>query len=247
MEEELEGVIIDNPEAEGIEIPQVDLEEEEIQDEDTGSNEDNSVIEDAGTSEIESLKRALNAERKQRKELQKQLKNASKAEKVKSTYDTLVEKGVDEELAKTLAEAIDKPDDRVSKLQFDNDLIRVSKNPEFADIEDYADEIKSLVDKGISIEQSYYAVTGGRKKEINTKSEIKRELEAKMRNQKQKAEILDIDTSSDVVDTKANKLKYSLTELAIAKAAGMTIEEYKAIQGLSSTRDYEKYKQSKAK
>ena len=246
MEEELEGVMIDNPDAEGIVLPSVDDEEEDVKDTQETS-ETKEVKEENNTSEIESLKKALNAERKQRKELQKQLKNASNVEKAKSTYDTLVEKGVDEELAKTLAAAIDKPDDRVAELQFSNDLIRVSKNPDFADIENYADEIKPLVNKGITIEQAYYAVTGGLKTEVNTRSEIKREVEAKLKNQKQKAEILDIDTRSEVADVKSNKLKYNATELAVAKAAGMTIEEYKATQNMNSIKDYERYKQSKLK
>ena len=247
MEEEQEGVLIENSNEEGIELPMVD-DEEVVKQEDVATEENTEGSEEAEDFDKEALLKALNAERKQRKQLQKQLKENSKSETTKkSTYDTLIEQGVDKELAKTLSDAIDKPDDRVANLQFSNDLLRVAKKPGFEDIEEYAEEIRPFVDKGLTIEQAYYAATGELKKSSNTKSEIKRELEAKMKNQKIKSSILDIDTNSTATETKTKKVQYTGLELAAAKAAGMSIEEYKAFQKFSSVNDYENYKKSKSK
>lgn len=248
MEEEQEGVLIENSNEEGIELPIVDDNEEVVEQEEKATEENNNGSEETEDFDKEALLKALNAERKQRKQLQKQLKENNKSTITKkSTYDTLIEQGVDKELAKTLSDAIEKPDDRVADLQFSNDLLRVSRKPGFEDIEDYAEEIRPFVDKGLTIEQAYYAATGELKKSSNTKSEIRRELEAKMKNQKLKSSILDIDTNSTAAETKTKKVQYSQLELAAAKAAGISIEEYKAFQKLSNVNDYENYKKSKSK
>ena len=233
MDEEQEGVQLTDPETEGIELPEVDEAEEveenteNVEEETSEENQEEPEQENKSADKNSSLQKALNAERAKRKQLEKQIK-ALQRSGGKSTFDKLKENGVDEELAKTLSEAIDKPNDEVADLKFTSDLLRLSKRPEFADIENYAEDVRDFVDKGLSIEQAYYAATGGKKRNENTRSEIKRELEAKMKNQKQKAEILDIDTNSNVSISEQGALKYSATELAMAKAAGMTIEEYKS-------------------
>lgn len=255
--DEQEGVEIIDPNMEGVVLPSVDEDtEEDIEtpEEEIENNSSEEAEEGQAQTKTHSeddfmkLKNALNAERKNAKALKKQLNELQNPKKSKSTYDTLVEKGVEKELAKTLSEAIDKPDDRIADLQFDKDVLRASRKEGFEDIEDYTEDIRPLVDKGLTVEQAYYAVTGGiKKKEVNTKSEIRRELEAKMKNNKEKADILDIDTKGQEATPVKNKLKYTSLELAAAKAAGMTIEEYKTIQNMSSTSDYEKYLASKKK
>ena len=252
MDEEQEGIVIDPDIEGGIVLPDVDEEETEDTENTEVKTEDNQEVQEQEEKEsdntedkLSSIQKALNAERKKNKELRKQLKASEANKNTKSTYDTLIEQGVEESLAKTIADAVNKPDDRVADLKFETDLLRVSKKAEFADIEDYSDEVREFVDKGLTIEQAYYAATGG--KNINTKSEIKRELEAKMKNQKQKAEILDIDTNSSVTKPEQNKLKYSAIELAIAKKAGMTIEEYKAMQKMSTINEYDKHVKSQVK
>lgn len=251
--DEQEGVEIMNPEEGEVALPNVD---EEMEQEETEEIQDETIEEGEGQEpkakthseeDFLKLKNALNAERKKSKEYKKQLSEMQKTKK--STYDTLIEKGVEVELAKTLSEAIDKPDDRIADMQFENNILKVSRKEGFEDIEEYSEDIRPLVDKGLTVEQAYYAVTGGKKKptNVNTKSEIRREVEAKLKNQKEKANILDIDTKGEEPIQTKNKLKYTSLELAAAKAAGMTIEEYKAVQKMSSTTDYEKYLASKKK
>lgn len=247
MDEELEEVVEDLEE-EGVELPEVeDIEEEETDvEEEIQEEEEQEEAAEEELDEKELLKAALNAERKKRKELEKAIKKSKSSSNSSTTYDELVRQGVDKELAKTLAQAINQPNEQVADLQFQASLTKASKKAEFADIENYEDEVREFVNKGLTIEQAYYAATGG-KKNVNTKTEIKREVEAKIKNQKIKSAILDIDTSSTVATPQANKLKYSNAELSAAKMAGMTIEEYKAMQKLNTVEDYNKYKKSKIK
>ena len=256
MNEELDGVELINSSEEEIVLPSVnvdDVDDEEQEEMDTDTQEDYEEDEEQETQEEKTetkeslLEKALNAQRRENKQLKKEIKAMKKKATTKSTYDTLIEQGVEEELARTLSNAIEKPDDRIADLQFNSDLLRVSKKPEFADIEDYSDEVRALVDKGLTIEQSYYAVTGGKKKSSNTRSDIKRELEAKMKNHKQRADILDIDTSSNVYKPEGERINATPAEVAAAKLAGLTIREYKAIQKIASAKEYEKYKNSKIK
>lgn len=247
MDEELEEVI-DNLDEEEVELPEdegLEVEEDTLDEETEETTEEETEEVDEEETEKERLKAALNAERKQRKALEKALKK-SKTSKSNSTYDELIKQGIDKEIAKTLAKAINQPNERMADLQFQTDLTKASKKSEFADIEKYEDEVREFVDKGLTIEQAYYAATGG-KKSANTKSDIKREVEAKFKNKQVKSTILDIDTNSTVTETKQTKLKYSKAELLTAKEVGMTIEEYKAMQNIDNIRDYDKYQNSKTK
>ena len=248
MGNEQEGVELIDPNVEGVVLPNVgNIEEVEQEEQEVESEEILDTNIEKEQPEENLLLKALNAERRKNKELNKKIKQYQNNKTSKSTYDTLVEQGIEAELAKTLAQAIDKPSADVARLQFKTDLLEASKNPEFADIASYEDEIKTFVDKGLTVEQAYYATTGGQKKSNNTTSEITRQVEAKIKNRSEKAKLLDIDTTTTTSNVKENKLKYSAIELATAKAAGMTIEEYKAFQNMSSANEVERYNQAKKK
>ena len=239
MEFEQEGINLEtiNPENDDVIIlPDVEDKVEEnnstIQEEqqDNQGNENSNIIEQ----EKENLKKGVNKERKLRKEAErknkeleekiKALEEATKKEQ-KSTYDSLIESGVDETIARSFSSAIDSKDTNINKLEseiaelkFKNSLNAKSKEEGFEDILDYADEIKDLVDKGLTIEQSYHAVSYD-KPSINTKSEIQRKLEAKMQNNNAKREILGNINSNVGVQNKTNKVKVSAEEKAVAVAA----------------------------
>ena len=239
MEFEQEGINLEtiNPENDDVIIlPDVEDEVEEKnstnqeEQQDNQGNENSNIIEQ----EKENLKKGVNKERKLRKEAErknkeleeriKALEEATKKEQ-KSTYDSLIESGVDETIAKSFSSAIDSKDTNINKLEseiaelkFKNSLNAKSREEGFEDILDYADEIKDLVDKGLTIEQSYHAVSYD-KPSINTKSEIQRKLEAKMQNNNAKREIL-VNINSNVgVQNKTNKVKVSAEEKAVAAAA----------------------------
>ncbi len=265
MENEQEGIEIENIGSDGlIDIPDVsEAEGEKETVEETNTETEAEDIKDNIDEEKESLKKGLNAERKQRKEAEKKVKdlearmtaleNANK-EQEKSTLEELLESGIDEEVAKSIASAIDKKkvdtskfEKEIKELKFSNDLMAKSKEEGYEDILDYADEIKSLVDKGLTIEQSYYAASYQQHKTHNTQSEIQRKLEAKMENNAIKKQILGNLTkqAGASVNSNASKVQASPEEIAIAARAGMTVEEYVAIRDMKTTKDYEMYKSKK--
>ena len=269
MEEEQEGIVLETVdlEQEGIVLPSVD---EEVEEEtETGTNVDTETqATEPETPEIdeekESLKRALNAERKERKKAEKankdfeaRLKALEEATKEppKTTEQELIENGIDENVAKTIAAAIDKKQNNNSKLakelaevKFKSSLVEKSKEEGFDDIVDYADEIKELVDKGLTIEQSYYAVTYDKSKTHNTKSEIERKVEAKLENNQARKNILgNVNNQTGAVANSKPQVKLSREEKAVAAMSGMTPEEYAAIKSMNSVKDYQKYNSVKKK
>ena len=184
MENEQEGINLEAVNLgndEGIILPGTEEEvEETVEQENTGSdtnsNEDlnNDSTEDIVDEEKESLKRGVNRERDRRKKAEKKNKEleariAALEEKMqtptKSTLDKLLGSGVDESIAKSIADAIDekqsnsnKVEQELADMKFKLELSEKSKESNFSDIMDYEDDIKNLVDKGLSVEQAYYAL-----------------------------------------------------------------------------------------
>lgn len=227
-------------------------------------NTETTEVEDEKSEKEKSLERGLNKERQKRKEAQKKakeleeiikaLKEANKKPE-KTTLDTLIESGMDEGVAKSIANAIDskkdnskKLEEEIAELRFEKDLTAKSKEEGFEDIEEYADEIKELVDKGLSIEQAYYATSYNKPKTVNTKREIERKLEAKMQNNNAKKQILGNTNSNVGASSNSNhKVNLSKEEYAVARAAGMTPEDYAAVKGMGSIKDYTNYTARKKK
>lgn len=267
MEEEQDGIVLETVdlEKEGIVLPSVEEVGEETE---TGTSQDTETQTTETTTEKdeekERLLKALNEERKLRKAAEKGNKNfearlraleeANKAPQ-KTTEEELIENGVDESIAKSIAAAIDKKQSNNSELvkeladvKFKSSLSEKSKEEGFEDIIDYAEEIKDLVDKGLTIEQSYYAVTYDKPKTKDTKSEIERKVEAKIQNNQARKNILgNINNQAGASVNSKPKIDLSSEEKAIAAMAGMTPEEYAAVRDMDSVKDYQKYNSKKKK
>lgn len=228
------------------------------------TEEENEEQENEKTEKEKSLERGLNKERQKRKEAQKKAKELEERIKAleeankkpeKTTLDTLIESGVEEGIAKSIASAIDnkkdnskKLEEEIAELRFEKDLTAKSKEEGFEDIEEYADEIKELVDKGLSIEQAYYATSYNKPNTVNTKREIERKLEAKMQNNNAKKQILGNTNSNVGASSNSNhKVNLSKEEYAVARAAGITPEDYAAVKGMGSIKDYTNYTARKKK
>ena len=268
MENEQEGIDIEtlDPENQGKLLPSEESEIEIIDDSDdtvdgVDEPEDNSGNDTEPTidEEKELLKKGVNAERSKRKaaekknrELEARIKALEEANKTptKTTAEELIENGVDESIAKSIAKAIDSKQDgskeELAELKFKLAISEAEKNPDFKDIADYADEIRTLVDKGLTVEQSYYALTGNKK---TSKSEIERKLEVKLENKQARKEILGSanNNAGTSVNSNSKKVKATSLEIAVARAAGMSIEEYLATKEIDNVKDYNKYKESKGK
>ena len=259
MENEQEGIELEtiNPDSEGILLPTVE-DDEEIEE---TIEEENEVIEKDDEKQ-KSLQRGLNKERqlrkaseKKNKELEARIAALENANQIptKTTLDKLIEQGVDENIAKSIADAIESKSDNnsatkqeLADVRFKLELSEKSKEEGFEDIAEYSEEIKELVDKGLSLEQAYYATTYS-KPSANTKSEITRKLEAKMQNNNARKEILgnNLNSNSGASNSSKTKVKATAAEKAIAAASGMSIEEYLAIKNIDNVRDYNTYKSKK--
>ena len=265
MDEEQEGInleAVNLSNDEGITFPNTAeevLEETTTQTEQTETDTDSNVDE-----EKEALKRGVNKERKARKEAERKnkeleariaaLEEATKTP-AKSTLDELIENGVDEGIAKSIAAAIDKKQSNSNKVEqelasmrFKLELSEKSKDSNFSDIMDYEDDIKDLVDKGLSVEQAYYALNYDKTKTNNTKSEIERKVEAKMQNNQARKEILgNINSNAGGVSVLDNKPKATAAEIAAAKMAGIDISDYLAAKNANSIKQYDDYSKRKTK
>ena len=261
MDEELEGInleAVNLANEDGIILPSAE-EAEEVVENDTDSADE--VVDE----EKEALKRGVNKERKARKEAERKNKELeariAALEEVtktptKSTLEELVESGVDADIAKSIAGAIDKKQSNSAKIEqeladmkFKLELSEKSKERNFSDIMDYEDDIKDLVDKGLSVEQAYYALNYDKDKTVNTKSEIERKVEAKMQNNHARKEILGNVNSNagGAASNNASKPKATTTEIAAARLAGMDINDYLAAKNATSIKQYNDYQNKKVK
>ncbi len=264
MDEEQEGINLEAVNLgteDSIKLPTVQEEEtetEEVSDVETNAN-------DTLDEEKESLRKGINAERKARKEAEKRykelearmsaLENANKSQE-KTTLEELIENGVDESIAKSIATAIDKKqsssqkiEQELSEMKFKNELLEKSKDSNFSDILEFEDEIKTLVDKGLSIEQAYYATNYDKAKTINTNSEVTRKVEAKLQNNQARKEILDGINSNagGAVNNSDKKSKATSKEIAAARLAGIDINDYLAAKKADSLKQYNNYLSAKKK
>ena len=221
-----------------------DDDEQEDNEEQEDDETDYKALYEAEQKKRKDLQSALNSERKQRKQSVKKSDITAT-----STYKDLVAKGIDSDVAEAIAKSVEKRSEettsQIEDLKFEAAMIKASKKTGFEDIEDYAEDIRPFVDKGLSIEQAYY-VAVGEKGKTNTKAEIERQIEAKMKNQKAKSKIQKIDTTGGSGSIKT-KETYSAMDIKMAKAFGMSPKEYADYKNINSEKDYQKMKSKNKK
>lgn len=151
----------------------------------------------------------------------------------------MIEGGVDPEIAKSISAAINKKDKgseqlkkELADMKFKLELSEKSKDSEFSDILEHEDEIRPLVDKGLSVEQAYYAVNHNRVQ--NTNREIEKKVEAKLQNNQTRKEILQNINSNggNAVKNTDSTPKATALEIAAAQMAGIDIKDYLAAKTL---------------
>lgn len=265
MEEEQEGINLEAVNLLGDEDQNLSDITETVEEPVIENNDNNDETIEEVDEEKESLKRGVNKERKARKEAEKKnkeleariaaLEEAAKTQ-TKTTEEQLIESGVDENIAKSIASAIDKKqtssgklEKELSDMKFKLELSEKSKEEEFSDIMDYEDDIKELVDKGLNVEQAYYALNYNKEKNNNTKTEIERKVEAKMQNNQARKNILgNINSGAgSAVNNSSAKPKATAAEIAAARMAGISINDYLAAKNANSIKQYNDYNNKKTK
>ena len=213
-----------------------------VTDEEVATNEE--VVTDARDEQIEQLKRALNAERSEKKNLKKQLQDLSKEEEeeIKLAEEDIRKKlkngkselndDVIEDLMNTFGKAQAKNQVKSARKETEREIMELKRNPLYMDIEEYGADIRKLMKSGLTAEQAYWAVAGATKyssKEAQKKAEA--EAEATKQLNKERASQGFVDTVSAGEEKKPT---YSEKEKMISRATGVSEEEVKARSGAMS-------------
>lgn len=99
---------------------------------------------------------------------------------------------------------------------------RLRSDPFYADLDDHLDELMNMADRnGISLKSAYLAEHGERRMK-----ERESEIEAKVKANKQKRAAKKVDTSPTGSGKTTQRINLTADEKAVAKAAGLTFEEY---------------------
>ena len=189
---------------------------------------------------------ALDAERSRRKTAERELRELKaqlEAEKLAKSQEDKVAKEreaykkkmlegdlVDEDVADKLLEVFG--DDiiknkiatqaRAEAEDFENKLSELKQDEMFMDADVYKPQMKELVNKGLSMEEAYFASVG-KSRFSQIKKDMEVELEQKLLNNDKKADEVDIGHAEEKGAIKRGK--YTKREQEIARETGLTVEE----------------------
>lgn len=154
----------------------------------------------------------------------------------------LLEAGFDGDTAKVINNILGKSSSKASKVETmvtkkfrDLEFKELSMEPMFSDIDLYREEVENLMDKtGLTAEEAYLAKFGKSKLSKN-KSDIEREAEQRVLSNIKKKGNMTFNTISNG-DSSSSKTRTSLSkaEMAIAKRAGMTAQQYYAAKNFKT-------------
>lgn len=220
--------------------------EEEAEEEAKSEEEVVEETKDEKDSEKDSKVQALDSERARRKAAEKELKELrAKLEQEKNKEEDekafnskredlrkklLAKDVMDEEVADTILSALG--DDliktsiaterKTKEENFDRALSELKQDEMFMDADVYRPQIKELVDKGLSLEEAYFASVG-KSRFSQMKKDLEVELEQKLLNNGDKADKIDIGHAEEKGAIKRGK--YTKREQEIARETGLTVEE----------------------
>ncbi|HYD91737.1 MAG TPA: hypothetical protein VEA37_09660 [Flavobacterium sp.] len=233
-------VLEDGEEEAGVEIETED--DDGIDDDETGDKELSDEEEHQEEVEKQVPLKALQAERRKWQEKMRQIEQKAQladrfasltgvdAENMNQYLDHLevnnqVENGVPEHVAQALVQQqrqIQTMWTQLNQQNRDNEVNTLKADPFYADIEDFREEIENYANHtGISMKQAYMAVRGEQRV-----AEYAREVEQRTLLNKAKKQAQKVDTSISGDNTPAPKVKLTTDQMAIAKMAGMTPQEY---------------------
>lgn len=190
---------------------------------------------------ITQLQKALNVERTLRKKYEKQMsedkateeteiKNAEEdiRKRLKSGKSDLSDDVV-EDLMNTFGKTLAKNEVKNARREVEREILELKRNPMYIDADEHGKEIRDLMKKGLSAEESYWAVVGASKMtaEINKKTS-EAEAEEKARANRERANqgfVNGVNIGNEAKPTYTDK------ERAIASVTGMSAEEVKARNG----------------
>lgn len=137
----------------------------------------------------------------------------------------LQEHGVPAELADRMAKAereIKEQQSDIRRQRLDVEAEKLKSDPFYADIDEHMDELADFaLQTGVSLEDAYLVKHGKRRmKERET------EIEAKVKSNRAKRDAKKVDVSPSGSSSTKKRVSLTAEQRAVAKAAGMTPEEY---------------------
>ncbi len=236
----------------GITIPDEEEEQEEPADEeedaDDSDTEDDSEQDDEAKPEGKGKNSTANAVIAERRKWQERLKAAEKKssladkllqatgaqslEQLEQQLDGLKvrqyeDQGYDSQTAQmlvTMQRQQETLNQQLRKQQFDNEVQALKSDPFFGDIDDWREELEPIAARtGQTLQAAYMALRGRERME-----EYKREIEQRAIAERSKKRSAKVDTSAGGGGgvKKSNRVQLTADEMAVAKLAGMTPEEY---------------------
>lgn len=138
------------------------------------------------------------------------------------------ERGVDEETAREMLRMEEENRGhraREAAMNFDRDINELSANPMYADIADVRDDVEEFArDRGMSIKEAYNALFAeDRARKLIEQAKADAVASKELRDSKK---IAGLSQSGNSSASGGGAVKLSPAELSIAKAAGMTPQEY---------------------
>jgi hypothetical protein len=256
VEEETPAAEEVKEEAEGKAEETNDEETEEVSEEESEGESEEETEEEP---KKDSIHQALDSERSRRKQAEKELKelrakldaekNAKDEEeqlsKEREAYKKKMLEGdlVDEEVADKLLDVFGEDliktklanNRRTEEENFEKQFNELKQDELFMDADVYKSKIRELTDKGLSMEEAYFASVGkGRFTQMKKDMEV--ELEQKLLNNEKKADKVDVGH----VEAKSEPKKghYTKREQEIARETGMDVEEVHKRLGLTTIEDF---------
>ena len=231
-------------------------EEEEAQEEETDETEpDEEKVEEKPK---DNRTKALTAERARRKEAERKLKeleakldaekvakeNEDRISKEREAYKKKMLEGdlVDEEVADKLLDVFGEDiiktkianQARAEAEDFDKELSELKKDDLFMDADVYKPQIKELMNKGLSMEEAYFASVG-KTRFSQMKKDMEVEIEQKLLNNNEKTSKIDVGHAEAKSEVK--KGKYTKREQEIANETGLSVQDVKKRSGMFELED----------
>ena len=160
------------------------------------------------------------------KQNEERVKTEKESLKQKLMQDDMIDEDVADRLINTLGEDLIKQkirnETKEAEENFEKEFKEFSNDEMFYDAEDYKDEIKALMNKGLSMKSAYFALAG-EDKVANIRKDLEVEIEQKLLNNSNKAEKVNVGHEESKDETK--RTKYTKKEQEYANELGMDIKE----------------------
>lgn len=186
---------------------------------------------------VEQLTKALNEERGKRKSLEQKIKDSEKEDEediknaeeeiravLKNSKSDFSDETIDD-LMNAFGKTQAKNQVKAAKKEIEREIMELKRDSTYRDVEEYGDEVRKLMKKGLSAEQAYWAVAGKDKKNAASEEATKEEEEKKNHERAREGYVGGAEVGGD------RKPTYSSYETEIARMTGRTAEEVKMRSG----------------